>query len=66
MQSYSKEKLKTEKTRVGHLLDEENRLCAKCKEKKDMGCEGCFHEKRKKALLKRKEDIVTALAAQGQ
>jgi hypothetical protein len=59
----SKESLKAEKSRVNQLLDEENRTCNKCKDKKGMGCEGCFHDKRKKALQKKKEEIQTALAA---
>jgi hypothetical protein len=64
MQIYSKESLKAEKTRVNQLLDEENRNCNKCKDKKEHGCEGCFHDKRKKALQKRKDEIQEALAAQ--
>jgi hypothetical protein len=64
MQKYNKESLKQERSRVNQLLDEENRLCAKCKDKKEKGCEGCFHEKRKNALLSKKEEIQEALAAQ--
>ena len=64
MQKYNKESLKHEKSRVNHLLDKENRHCAKCKDKKDVGCEGCFHDKRKKALLLRKEKNIAAMAAQ--
>ena len=60
----SKESLKAEKSRVNQLLDEENRTCNKCKDKKDLGCEGCFHDKRKKALQKMKEEVQQALAAQ--
>ena len=64
MQKYNKETLKQEKTRVNQLLDQENRICAKCKDKKDKGCEHCFHEKRKHALAKRKEEVAAALASQ--
>ena len=64
MQKYNKESLKQEKSRVNQLLDQVNRTCAKCKDKKDKGCEGCFHDKRKKNLQKRKEEVVAALAAQ--
>jgi hypothetical protein len=64
MQKYNKESLKQEKSRVNQLLDEENRNCAKCKDKKESGCEGCFHDKRKKALLKRKEEVTAAMASQ--
>jgi hypothetical protein len=60
----SKESLKQEKTRVNQLLDEENRHCNKCKDKKQLGCEGCFHDRRKKALQKKKEEIQQTLAAQ--
>ncbi|MBN1538805.1 MAG: hypothetical protein JW939_01570 [Candidatus Thermoplasmatota archaeon] len=60
----SKESLKAEKSRINQLIDEENRTCNKCKEKKDLGCEGCFHEKRKSTLQKMKEDIQQAMAAQ--
>lgn len=59
----SKESLKAEKSRVNQLIDEENRTCNKCKEKKDLGCEGCFHDRRKNTLQKLKEDIQQALAA---
>ncbi len=64
MQKYNKESLKQEKTRVNQLIDEENRNCAKCKDKKEAGCEGCFHDKRKHALQKKKEEIAAALASQ--
>ena len=64
MQKYNKESLKQEKSRVNQLLDQENRNCAKCKDKKDKGCDHCFHEKRKEALIKRKEEVTTALASQ--
>ncbi len=64
MQKYNKESLKQEKTRVNQLLDEDNRKCAKCKDKKEIGCEGCFHDKRKKALRIRKEEVTAALASQ--
>ncbi|MFW3145243.1 MAG: hypothetical protein ACMUIE_00345 [Thermoplasmatota archaeon] len=64
MQKRNKESLKQERTRINQLIDEENRRCSKCKDKKDIGCEGCFHDKRKKALLKRKEEVQAALAAQ--
>lgn len=64
MQKYNKESLKQEKSRVNQLLDEVNRTCAKCKDKKDKGCEGCFHDRRKRNLQKRKEEVVAALAAQ--
>ncbi len=62
MQKRNKESLKQERTRINHLIDEENRVCAKCKEKKKYGCEGCFHDRRKKALQKSKEEIQEALA----
>ena len=64
MQKYNKETLKQEKTRVNQLLDQENRICAKCKDKKDKGCENCFHEKRKQALSKKKEEVTAAQASQ--
>jgi hypothetical protein len=64
MQKYNKESLKQEKTRVNQLLDQENRICAKCKDKKEKGCEHCFHEKRKQALQKKKEEVTAAQAAQ--
>ena len=64
MPIHSKESLKAEKTRVNQLLDEENRRCNKCKDKKTIGCESCFHEKRKKALQKRKEEIQLAISSQ--
>lgn len=60
----SKESLKAEKSRVNQLLDEENRKCNKCKDKKQLGCKGCFHDKRKTALQKKKEEILQMLAAQ--
>ncbi|OYT45414.1 hypothetical protein B6U90_03360 [Thermoplasmatales archaeon ex4484_6] len=63
MQKYSKEALKQEKSRINQLLDIENRYCAKCKDKKEYGCEGCFHDKRKRALLKSKEEIAAAQAS---
>lgn len=64
MQKRNKESLKQERTRINQLLDEENRNCAKCKDKKTVGCEGCFHDKRKKALQKTKDEVQQALAAQ--
>ena len=60
----SKESLKLEKSRVNQLIDEENRNCNKCKDKKGLGCEGCFHDKRKKALQKKKEEIQQFIATQ--
>ncbi len=62
MQSTNSESLKAEKSHINHLLDEENRICAKCTEKNESGCEGCFHEKRKRSLTGRKERVITALA----
>jgi len=60
---HNKESLKQERTRINHLLDRENRICAKCKEKKEKGCEGCFHDRRKKSLLSRKEEITEILSS---
>ncbi|MEA3558687.1 MAG: hypothetical protein U9R75_05470 [Candidatus Thermoplasmatota archaeon] len=62
MQKRNKESLKQEKTRVNQLLDEENRICAKCKEKKKLSCEGCFHDRRKRALQKIKNEVQEAMA----
>jgi len=58
MAKLNKETLKKERARINSLLDQENRICAKCKDKKKVGCEGCFHDKRKKNLEKMKEEIV--------
>ena len=63
MVKHNKESLKQERTRINHLLDQENRICAKCKDKKEAGCEGCFHDKRKKHLMKRKEEINELLSS---
>ena len=63
MVKHNRESLKAEKSRVNHLLDEVNRICNKCKDKKELGCEGCFYDKRKKALQARKEEIMQALAS---
>lgn len=62
MAKHSKESLRHERTRINQLLDIENRICAKCKEKKKLGCEGCFHDKKKKQLKIDKERIVEALS----
>lgn len=63
MVKHNKESLKHERTRINQLLDQENRICAKCKDKKQYGCEGCFHDKRKKQLQEQKEKIIEALSA---
>ena len=60
---HNKESLKQERTRINQLLDQENRNCNKCKEKKLYGCEGCFHLKKKKLLQEEKERITEALSA---
>ena len=66
MAKYNKESLKAEKTRINHLLDLENRNCAKCKDKAASGCEGCYHGKRKKHLGQMKEKFAQSMAnAQG-
>ena len=54
----SKENLRKEKSRINHLLDQENKICAKCKDKKTAGCEGCFHLKRKEKLQRQKDDLI--------
>lgn len=60
---HNKESLKQERTRINQLLDKENRICAKCKEKKRKGCEGCFHDRRKRSLQKRKDEITDLLSS---
>jgi hypothetical protein len=66
MVKYNKESLKAEKSRLNTLLDQENKNCAKCKDRNSMGCEGCFHDGRRKKLARMKEEIAEALAnAQG-
>jgi len=62
MGKYNKETLKAEKTRINQLLDQENRTCAKCHDKDAMGCDGCYHDRRKKHLLHQKEKVAEALA----
>lgn len=62
MQAQSMDSLRAQKTNVNHLLDEINKVCAKCKDKDTVGCDGCSHDRRKKALLTKKEGIVIAMA----
>jgi hypothetical protein len=62
MQTQNLETLKAYKTNVNHLLDEVNKVCAKCKDRESVGCEGCSTDKRKKNLLSRKEGIMAAIA----
>lgn len=62
MQVQNMDSLRAQKTNVNHLLDEVNKVCAKCKDKDTVGCSGCSHDQRKKALMSRKEGIVTAMA----
>ncbi len=59
---FNKESLKAEKSRLNSLIDQENRGCAKCKDKDSMGCESCFHEKRKRQLANLKDKVSEALA----
>ncbi len=54
----SKDSIRKEKSRINHLLDQENRTCAKCKDKKITGCNGCFHLKRKEKLQIQKDAII--------
>jgi len=54
--------LRAQKTRVNHLIDEVNKVCAKCKEKDLTGCEGCSHDKRKRNLMSKKDGIIAAMA----
>ena len=63
MVKHNKESLKQERTRINQLLDQENRICAKCKDKKQYGCEGCFHDKRKKQLQEHKDRITETLSS---
>jgi hypothetical protein len=60
---YNKESLKAEKSRLNSLLDAENRNCAKCKDKDSMGCDSCFHDRRKRQLNSLKEKVSEALAS---
>jgi hypothetical protein len=59
---YNKESLKAEKSRLNSLMDQENRGCAKCKDKDSLGCEDCFHTRRKRKLSHLKEKVTEALA----
>jgi hypothetical protein len=59
---YNKESLKAEKSRLNSLLDTENRGCAKCKDKDTHGCDGCYHDRRKRQLNALKEKVSEALA----
>ncbi len=59
---FNKESLKAEKSRLNSLMDAENRGCAKCKDKESLGCDSCYHDRRKKQLANLKEKVSEALA----
>jgi len=62
MQTQNMDTLRAQKTSVNHLIDEVNKVCAKCKDKDIIGCDGCSHDRRKRNLMSKKEGIITAIA----